>query len=128
MAKKHGASIVPVFGVGQSDLYSYWRPLYDAPSTAWTRRVFVRLSKMFRFVPMVAWGRGFTPLPYRQRVKVGGWCPPLANARGTRGASGAPTGAGGGGGVGEGLETYIERLGAMYEGAKEGRGKRLVVH
>ena len=115
MAKKHGASIVPVFGVGQSDLYSYWRPLYDAPSTAWTRRVFVRLSKMFRFVPMVAWGRGFTPLPYRQRVKV---------------VIGAPiaVGDGDGDGVGEGLETYIERLGAMYEGAKEGRGKRLVVH
>jgi len=114
MAKKHGASIVPVFGVGQSDLYSYWRPLYDAPSTAWTRRVFVRLSKMFRFVPMVAGGRGFTPLPYRQRVEV---------------VIGAPIAVGDGdGGVGEGLETYIERLRAMYEGAKEGRGKRMVVH
>jgi hypothetical protein len=41
---------------------------------------------------------------------------------------GAPIAVGDGDGVGEGLETYIERLGAMYEGAKEGRGKRLVVH
>ena len=118
MAKKHGASIVPVFGVGQSEMYSYWRPLYDAPSTAWTRRMFVRMSKLLRFVPMVAWGRAFTPLPYRKRVKV---------------VIGAPIAVGDGdgdGGVEEGLETYIERLGAMYEGA-EGRrkgSKVMVVH
>lgn len=111
MAKKHGVSIVPVFGAGQSDMYSYWRPLYDAPSTTWTQHLFVRLCKILRFVPMVAWGRCWTPLPHRTRVEV---------------RIGAPIDVSDGVSVEEGLDMYITRLQSLYDGGKE--KKPLVIH
>jgi hypothetical protein len=70
MAKIHGAAIVPVFSVNQSSMFRYWRPLYDRPSTRWTRKMFVLLAKWLKFVPMLAWGRYGSPLPFRQRVTV----------------------------------------------------------
>jgi len=69
LAIKNGANIVPVFGFGQSDLYKYWRPLYDWPASSWTRKVFARLSRAIAFVPMVAWG-SMGPVPYREQLTI----------------------------------------------------------
>jgi 1-acyl-sn-glycerol-3-phosphate acyltransferase len=103
MSQKHGANIVPVFAVGQSDMYSYWRPFFDAPCTPWTRKLVVRLSKLLKFVPMVAWGRFYSPLPYRKRVTV---------------IIGAPLDVDEEGSVEEALDVFIERVKGMYAGCR----------
>lgn len=69
VAMQKGASILPVFGFGQSNLYKYWRPFYDGPSTLFTRNVFTRVSKILKFVPMVAWGCA-GPIPYKTRLTI----------------------------------------------------------
>lgn len=69
LAMQKGASILPVFGFGQSNLYKYWRPFYDRPSSLLTRNMFTRLSKFLKFVPMVAWGRA-GPIPFRNQLTI----------------------------------------------------------
>lgn len=69
LAMQKGASILPVFGFGQSKLYKYWRPFYDRPSSMLSRNVFIRLSKLLKFVPMVAWGYA-GPIPFKSRLTL----------------------------------------------------------
>ncbi|KAF5828936.1 diacylglycerol acyltransferase-domain-containing protein [Dunaliella salina] len=59
MALKHGAPLVPVFALGQSKTYSWWRP----PGVDW-------ISRKFQAVPLLMWGALGTPVPHRSPVKV----------------------------------------------------------
>lgn len=70
LAMQKGASIVPCFGIGQSDLYKYWRPLYDPPTRSFARHMFTRLSRSLGFAPMLAWGQYGTPVPYRNQLTI----------------------------------------------------------
>lgn len=69
LAMQKGASILPVFGFGQSNLYKYWRPFYDRPSSLLTKNLFTRLSRLLKFVPMVAWGYA-GPVPFRNPLTI----------------------------------------------------------
>jgi len=69
VAIQKGASILPVFGFGQSNLYKYWRPLYDHPSSPFTRNMFTRLSRVLKFVPMVVWGYA-GPVPFSTPLTI----------------------------------------------------------
>lgn len=70
LAMQKGASVVPCFGIGQSDLYKYWRPLYDPPTWSFARRIFTRLSRRLGFAPLLTWGQYGTPVPYRNQLTI----------------------------------------------------------
>lgn len=61
LALSHGAQLVPVFGVGNNDLYT----TYDFMTT--TRRW---LQKKFHVALPIFHGRWCTPLPYKQPLRV----------------------------------------------------------
>ena len=71
LAMTCGVDILPVYGFGQCDLYSYWRPLYDGPRLPWiSKKTWSQITRKIRFVPMVAWGLMGTPLPRQAKLRI----------------------------------------------------------
>jgi len=70
LAMQLGVPIVPVFGAGQSKLYSYWRPFYDSPKGWISRKRWSAIARKIGFVPMVIWGWKGTPIPRQKKMTI----------------------------------------------------------
>lgn len=63
LALESGAPLVPVFAFGQSDLFSYVRPLLDWPKGWIPRSLWSRMARRIGYAPMIVWGLWGTAMP-----------------------------------------------------------------
>lgn len=70
MACQTGASIVPVYGIGQSDLYRYWRPFFDSPKGWISKKFWARFARKIGFVPMLVAGVYGSPIPGKTKLTI----------------------------------------------------------
>lgn len=108
LALQHGASLVPVFCFGQSEIYGWARP-----GPPWVpQRWLDALSRLIGFVPMLLYGRWGTPVAYRMpmTVVIGRPIPLPKTPQPSREL------------VAGYLDTFITELSALYERHKAASG------